>query len=401
MKKSLLVLVASALLITFFPVAAKAASGDTTIYPIDCASSGWINIYLDYGVNSITMTSPGCSGTRTLNLSNGRNATWTYSQTIGGTTTSGSYDPEGSNLLSGAIGSGDSFTLTFTSASSNSITISNGGRAFVVYFNKEFSTLNPDPVSIGQQVTVTGSNLSTVTSLGFRDGAKFFSAATSNRTATQLTFTVPLTTTDFMSGVTSNVTPGTYRLGWQQYTNLTFTVTAAPVIVTVSAEEIARLAAVAAAAEREAGKISARSMISSDFKSFANTKLEFFKQAEINGITAENLEAVQAEITALPEHSSGDIAGILKIARKYEVVGMIASDRVTSVYSDALVEIGLIPADSKNKAALTAAIKKLPVADRSSFAAIKAAVDAEMAEIQGRNNRSKAILARIAARRAS
>lgn len=80
---------------------------------------------------------------------------------------------------------------------------------------------------------------------------------------------------------------------------------------------------------------------------------------------------------------------------------MIASDRVTSVYSDALVEIGLIPADSKNKAALTAAIKKLPAADRSSFAAIKAAVDAEMAEIQGRNNRSKAILARIAARRAS
>jgi hypothetical protein len=142
-------------------------------------------------------------------------------------------------------------------------------------------------------------------------------------------------------------------------------------------------------------------MISSDFKSYANTKLDFFKQAEINGITAENLAAVQAEITALPEHSSGDIAGILKIARKYEVVGMIASDRVTSVYSDALVEIGLIPADSKNKAALTAAIKKLPAADRSSFAAIKAAVDAEMAEIQGRNNRSKAILARIAARRAS
>jgi hypothetical protein len=174
MKKSLLVLVASALLITFFPGAAKAASSDTTIYPIDCASSGWIDIYLDYGVNSITITSPGCSGTRTLNLSNGRNATWTYSQTIGGTTTSGSYDPEGSNLLSGAIGSGDSFTLTFTSASSNSITISNGTRAFVVYFNKEFSTLNPDSVSIGQQVTITGSNLSTVTSFRVPRWSKVF-----------------------------------------------------------------------------------------------------------------------------------------------------------------------------------------------------------------------------------
>jgi hypothetical protein len=108
---------------------------------------------------------------------------------------------------------------------------------------------------------------------------------------------------------------------------------------------------------------------------------------------------VQAEITALPEHSSGDIAGILKIARKYEVVGMIASDRVTSVYSDALVEIGLIPADSKHKAALTAAIKKLPAADRSSFAAIKVAIDAEMAEIQARINRSKSVLSRIASHR--
>lgn len=402
MKKSFLVLVTSALLITLFPGAANAAPGDPTIYPIDCTTSGWNYIYLEYGVSSITMTNPnGCSGTRTLNLSNGRNATWTYSQTIGGTTTSGSYNPEGANLLSGAIGSADSFTLTLTSASSNYITMSNGGRAFVVYFNKEIASINPNPVGIGQQVTVTGSNLSTVTNLGFRDGSKSFSAATTNRTATQLTFTVPLIVVDFFSGVTSNVTPGTYRLSWLEDTNLILTVTAAPVVVLVSAEELARLALVAATAQREADKSSARALILTKFKSYEKMSVEIFAQAEIKGITAENLEAVQAEITALPEHSSGDIAGFLKIARKYEVVGMIASDRVTSVYSDALVEIGLIPANSKYKAALTAAIKKLPAADRSSFAAIKAAVDAEMAEIQGRNNRSKAILARIAARRAS
>ena len=218
---------------------------------------------------------------------------------------------------------------------------------------------------------------------------------TANRTATQLTFTVPLTVTDWR-GVTSNVALGTYRLSASgTATSKTLTLTAAPVVVSVSAEEVARLASVAAATERENEKRSARSMISSDFKSYTNTKLDFFKQAEINGITAQNLEAVQAEITALPEHSSGDIAGILKIARKYEVVGMIASDRVTSVYSDALVEIGLIPANSKYKAALTAAIKKLPAADRSSFAAIKAAIDAEMAEIQARSNRSRTVLSRI------
>jgi len=402
MKKSLLVLVTSALLMTLFPGAAKAAPGDPTIYSIDCTTSGWNYIYLEYGVSSITMTNPnGCSGTRTLNLSNGRNATWTYSQTISGTTTSGSYDPEGANLLSGAIGSADSFTLTLTSARSNYITMSNGGRAFVVYFNKEIETVNPNPVGIGQQVTVTGSNLSTVTSLGFRDGAKSFSATTTNRTATQLTFTVPLTVVDFMSGVTSNVVPGTYRLAWLEDTNLFLTVTAAPVVVSVSAEEVARLATVAAVAKRETEKRLARDSILTKFKSSEKIGLVIFTQAEIFGITPQNIVNVQTEIAALPELSRVDITPVIKIARKYEVEGIIASDRVASIYSDTLIEIGLIPEDSKYKAALTAAIKKLPASERSSLADIAEVIGAEMAEIQARNDLLKAVLTRIAARRAA
>ena len=377
------------------PGAAKAAPGDTTVFPVVCVSSGWTYVYLEYGINSVTITNPsGCDVSQSFYFSDGSGSTWSYSETIGGTTTSRSFVP-GAFFQTGSIGSADSFTLTLASASSNYITISGGTLSLKVYFNKQIETLSPDPVAIGQQVTVTGSNLSPLTSLSFQDGSKYFSVTTANRTATQLTFTVPLTVTDWR-GVTSNVALGTYRLSASgTATSKTLTLTAAPVIVTVSAEEVARLAVVAAAAEREAEKKSARAMISSDFKSYTNTKLDFFKQAEINGITAQNLEAVQAEITALPEHSSGDIAGILKIARKYEVVGMIASDRVTSVYSDALVEIGLIPANSKYKAALTAAIKKLPAADRSSFAAIKAAIDAEMAEIQARSNRSRTVLSRI------
>jgi uncharacterized phage protein gp47/JayE len=127
---------------------------------------------------------------------------------------------------------------------------------------------------------------------------------------------------------------------------------------------------------------------------------EIFGQAEIKGITAENIESVQAEIDALPKESRGDISQILKIARKYEVVGMIASGRVTSVYSSTLIEIGLIPADSKHRAALSAAIKKLPASERSSYALIKAAIDRKTAEIQARKDRYRAILARNAARRA-
>ena len=108
--------------------------------------------------------------------------------------------------------------------------------------------------------------------------------------------------------------------------------------------------------------------------------------------------AVQAEIAAVPEASRSELAPILKIARKYEVVGMVASDRVTAVYSNSLIEIGLIPADSKHKAALTEAIKQLPVSERSSYGAIKEALDAEMREIKVRKDRLAAVLARIASR---
>lgn len=381
------------------PGTAQASPSDTTIYPITCVSSGRVNVYLDYGINSITITNPNaCHTTESLYITDGTGATWTYSQTISGTTTSGSYDPAARpNFETGALGSADAFTLTLASTSNSSLTFSNGYRTIDVFFNNQFNTLSPNPVAIGQQVTVTGNNLSSVTSLSLQSSSNNFSATTSNRTATQLTFTVPSTVTDWR-GITSDVTPGIYSLNLAR--GKTLTVNAAPVVVLISAEELARLARVAANAQREIDKRSARDAISSDFKRFINIKLEIFKQAEIKGITAENIESVQAEIDALPKDSRGDISQILKIARKYEVVGMIASDRVTSVYSSTLIEIGLIPADSKDRAALLAAIKKLPASERSSYASIKAAIDRKTAEIQARKDRYRAILARNAARRA-
>ena len=86
------------------------------------------------------------------------------------------------------------------------------------------------------------------------------------------------------------------------------------------------------------------------------------------------------------------------MAYKYEVVGAIASERVKSIYSNSLIEIGLIHEESKHKAALTAAIKKLPVDERSSYAEIKEAIDNEMAEIQARKDRLANVLALIASR---
>ena len=155
----------------------------------------------------------------------------------------------------------------------------------------------------------------------------------------------------------------------------------------------------AAAAQREAEKMVAREDMVSTLKNAKDFTVDLFARAQIPGITSQNIVAVQAELIALPEKSRGDIRQILRIARKYEVVGMIASDRVAAVYSGSLIEIGLIPVGSKHKAALTAVIKKLPASERSSYAAIKAAIDAELAEIQARNNRSKIVLVRIASHR--
>jgi hypothetical protein len=389
----------SALLTILFPVAAKATPSDMTIYPITCVSSGRVNVFLDYGINAITITNPNaCHSAESLYISDGTGATWTYSQTIGGTTTSGSYDPAARpNFETGAIGSADSFTLTLASNSTSSLTFSNGYRTLDIFFNNQFNTLSPNPVAIGQQVTVTGSNLSSVSSLSFM-GSSYFSVTTANRTATQLTFTVPLTYYDFMSQETQTVIAGNYTLSSARGKTITFTV--APVVVSVNTEELARQAALVATAKREEAKKFARESIANKLKSDEKITLETFVQAEVNGITRENLEAVQTEIYALPPGLSGDITGILKIARKYEIVNLIASDRLDCVYSSQLIEIGLISVDSKNKAALTAVVKKLPIDSRSSYSAIQEVMGQKVREIQARKDRSAAILARIAARSA-
>ena len=168
---------------------------------------------------------------------------------------------------------------------------------------------------------------------------------------------------------------------------------------TAARDAAARAALEADAAKREAERRSARDEIIARFKHSEPVRLELFNRAEIFGITPVNIDELHTEIFVLPEESRVDITQVLKVAYKYEVVGIIASERVKSIYSNSLIEIGLIHEESKHKAALTAAIKKLPVDERSSYAEIKDAIDNEMAEIQGRKDRYTAILALIASRR--
>ena len=163
---------------------------------------------------------------------------------------------------------------------------------------------------------------------------------------------------------------------------------------TAAADAAAKAAAEAAAAKREAEKQAARTDITSKLKSAKDLTVDSFAKAEIPGITATNIAAVQAELLALPESSRTDINQVLKVAHKYEVVGNIGSDQINYMHSNSFVEIGLIPVESKNKVALVAAIRKLPAASRDTYDEIKAAIDATTKEIQSRKDRLAAIISR-------
>ena len=157
----------------------------------------------------------------------------------------------------------------------------------------------------------------------------------------------------------------------------------------------------AAQAQRETEKRNARAEILDKWQKSESIPITLFAQAEIAGITEENDKDVQAEMAAIPEISRVDITQVLKIARKYEVVGRIASEQVSTVYSSELIEVGLISSESKHRATLTAALRKLPAPLRSSYAQIEVALNAHMETIQARKDRLAAVIARNAARNAA
>ena len=174
----------------------------------------------------------------------------------------------------------------------------------------------------------------------------------------------------------------------------TFTLTVSAAVI----EDSSAAQAAAAAEKRAAEKRDARAELVESLKNSRNVKFEVFRQAEIPGITLGNIDALHTEIFSLPQILRLDIIQVLKIAFKYEVVGKIASDLVGTVPPSAIVQIGLIPEESRNKVALTVAIRKLPENERLHYTAIKAVIDSEMTKIQARKDRLAAVIARNAAR---
>jgi hypothetical protein len=157
-----------------------------------------------------------------------------------------------------------------------------------------------------------------------------------------------------------------------------------------SAEALAA-AARAAARVAELAQESARSELAAN--SSAPLTVAKFASAGISGVTAKNIGAVSAEIEALSAERRGEIGEILKIARKFEVVDIVANS--ARISPSMLQEIGLIKSDNKNRSSITAALAKLPASDRATFAAIESAIATMMQTIQKRKDRLAAVQARL------
>ena len=362
-----------------------------------------------------------------------------------------------SNTVSKITPTGVSSILGTTGAYPNGITIDSAGNIYTAnYSSNNVSKITPTGVSSILGTTGTGpvsitidsarniytanyhsNNVSKITQVTTPDAPTIGAATALSPTSASISFTAPIsdggatietyTVTSTPGSITGRVLQagsGSITVtGLTASTAYTFRVTAsnnvgtssassATVSITMpaSAEELAAQAAAlasvkaaaelaaaeAAAAKREAEKQAARSDITSKSKSAKDLTVDAFARAEISGITASNIAAVQAELLALPEASRTDIQQVLKVAYKYEIVGNIGSDRINYVQSNSFIEIGLIPATSKNKLSLVYSVRKLPEASRDTYAKIKAAIDAAASEIQARSDRLAAAIARNA-----
>jgi uncharacterized repeat protein (TIGR02543 family) len=165
--------------------------------------------------------------------------------------------------------------------------------------------------------------------------------------------------------------------------------------VSLNQIQAAAVAQAAAEAKREAAIKEARTDLSNRLQNPEKITVDLFRDAAIPGVNADNFAQVQAEILALPETAKTELAQVLKIARKYEVTGKIGSEQIYALPISAFVEVGLIPATSKNKVALTRAVKRVAQKDRDTYSEIQAIIATEAASIKARKDRLASVIDRI------
>lgn len=238
-------------------------------------------------------------------------------------------------------------------------------------FNTATVTFDSHPMSASNTLTLTPSNGGSA-----RVITNYVSGTEISDLLASTTYTISIKSQGGIANI--NSLPGT----------LEFTTPQDPV-------EVARLAELA----RLAGIAQAKTEIQTSSKEANGLTLDVLAKAEIKGATKTNLPLINKELAQLSPEKRGDLNQILKIIRKYEVVDILASPNANMVQPKLLVEIGLIPSESKNKTSLVNAVKRLSPSDRSTYEAIQSALKLEMQDIQARKDRTAAIINKINSRR--
>jgi len=353
-----------------------------------------------------------CQTAQTINLASTKSSmpyNETATLTTSGTSGSGAitYSTSGSCSVTGntlqATGSSDNCTVsatiaadaTYAAATSSTLTIplSKANQANLVASQvTSTSTWNGTAYTAVPTFSTTG---------GTDNGAVTYSVT--NLSATGCTLSNATATATLTASTSGTCTITATKAATTNYNSATSTLVftfAAKVDgdAAEAAANAAKAASEAAAAKHEAEKRDARAEMLSRYKGSEAVTVETYQKAEIVGITTSNVDEFNKEILRLPIEQRGDLAEISRVARKYEVVGLIGSDRVKSVYPSQYIEIGLISADSKIKSTLVKAVCGLAENQRSSYEAIKAAIEVETKKIQVRQERLAAIISRNSTR---
>jgi hypothetical protein len=250
--------------------------------------------------------------------------------------------------------------------------------------------------------TITPSRLSTPSSIQVTQTVYDKATVTFNSHPMAASHTLTLTPTNGGTPrVLENYVSGTEISGLLASTNYTISVKSLGGIANINSlpgsvefrtsrdlVEVARLAKLAEIAQ-------AKTDIQTSVKMGTSLTLEVLAKAEIKGATTSNLPLINKELAQLSPEKRGDLQEILRIIRKFEVVDILASMDTSKIQSKLLVEIGLIPSDSKNKMSLVNALRSLSSSQRSTYEAIQAAINVEMQRIQARIDRTATIVKKI------
>ena len=155
-----------------------------------------------------------------------------------------------------------------------------------------------------------------------------------------------------------------------------------------AAEAAAKAAAEARAREVEVAKTEIKSVLSSGKPLTADQLLK----ADINGVTAKNIDLVNADIAKLSDDQKTDIAAVEKVVFKYATVDKVANHSPLSMQD--LASVGLVSAESKCKGSISIALKSLPSESLDTYEKISAAVAAVEKKYADRKARLAALLAK-------